>query len=490
VPAKPAFTIEKQQRLKGQASYTTAELTGEIGETVEYKVIVKNTGNTTIKFSKLTDANCEGISPSGEVQVAAGGEQVYTCSHVLTSIGKYTNEATITGAAKTQTSNKVTVNVPAKPAFTIEKQQRLKGEASYTTATLTGAVGQTVEYKIIVKNTGNTSLKFGKLTDAKCEGISPSGEVELTSGGEQVYTCSHVLTTADQTAGSYENNATITGTPPTGQGSPITHTSNTVVVNVPTPPTCSMDKIKSNFDGTKVEPIAGEPQWVWFNSVIKQKGVTSSGGTIKVTNQHITIKLHSGEVITVSVPNATLIFFTTTKTGQGSTEFKGGEWVTRVPIVNGKVFGDDIFMAGLAWHIPAGVQIASAEPVTWEADFTASAGMNTNPLLEWQWAAAVYSKLSATEAGYNEMEVKPLHSTTEDKYPTGDNAGTPEKPAVQALHTEGARGGGGSNYTGSYSGTEKCPDPPTEYEETHHADEGDPTSAVEIPPVWPEEVVP
>jgi hypothetical protein len=31
-------------------------------------------GNTSLKFSELTDAHCEGISPSGEVEVAAGGE--------------------------------------------------------------------------------------------------------------------------------------------------------------------------------------------------------------------------------------------------------------------------------------------------------------------------------------------------------------------------------------------------------------------------------
>lgn len=69
---------------------------------------------TSLKFSKLSDAHCEGISPTSEVELSPGGEQAYTCSHVLTTTGKYTNEASITGNEGTgeQTSNQVIVNVP------------------------------------------------------------------------------------------------------------------------------------------------------------------------------------------------------------------------------------------------------------------------------------------------------------------------------------------------------------------------------------------
>jgi uncharacterized repeat protein (TIGR01451 family) len=573
---EPSFTIEKLQRLQGGGSYTTAELTGKIGQTVEYEIIVKNTGNTSLKFSKLTDANCEGISPSGEVEVAAGGEQVYTCSHVLDKVGKYTNEASITGneGTGTKTSNKVTVNVPSEPSFTIEKQQRLKGEAGYTTSELTGEVGETVEYKIIVQNTGNTSLKFGKLTDANCEGISPSGEVELAPGGEQVYTCSHVLTTT----GKYGNTGTITGTPPAGAGSPITHesnevvvdvtktsftiekqqrlkgeagyttselngevgqtveykiivkntgttsikfskltdakcegispsgevtvagggeqvytcshvltttgkygntgtitgagkteTSNEVVVNASPPPTCPAGStggsIEAKFNGTKVN--SGE--YVYFNSVLKPHHPIV-GTVITFMNQKIKVKLENGKEEILTPPNSKIEFFATAKHGEGSTEFNGTEFVTRVPVFNGKAFEDNIFAGAFNWKIPAGVQIANAE-VTWEADITVPAGVE----LQWQWAAAVYSTLP----GYNEMEIKPLHSTNEDKYNNGDQAGTPENPTVQANHTEGARGGSGSNYTGSYSGTVACPDPPGAL-----GTEGNPESTVEEEPIW------
>ncbi len=455
ITAEPSFTIEKLQEIEGsKAGFVKTELSGKDGQTVDYEVIVKNTGNVSLKFKPLSDTKCTGISPSGEVTIAAGGSQTYTCHHELTGSGTYGNTASIEGneGTGTKTSNEVVVKITAEPSFTIEKFQEIEGSMTgFVKTELSSEIGQTVDYRIVVKNTGNVTLKFSKLTDAKCEGIAPSTEVTITAGGEQVYTCSHKLTAS----GAYTNTATITGNEGTGS-----KTSNEVVVNVAEPATCPKDAIVSNFNGTKVEP--GE--WVYFNAVINPHN-TGAGDTIKFTKQKITVKLHNGEVIKLEAPNSTIKF---ENIAQGTTEFVGGEWVTKVPAK----FTDNIFLGALDWHIPAGVQIAQAEPVTWEGDFTdAPPGFE----LQWQWAAAVYSTLPAN---YNELEVKPLHSTSEDKYHNGDQAGTPENEVVQENHTEGARGGGGSNYTGSYTNTGSCPDPP------EGPTEGNPYATQEEEPVW------
>jgi Restriction endonuclease len=65
-------------------SYTTSKLIGKVGEKVEYSIVVKSTGNVSLKLAKLTDPKCENISPNEEKTVAVGGEQAYTCDHVLT----------------------------------------------------------------------------------------------------------------------------------------------------------------------------------------------------------------------------------------------------------------------------------------------------------------------------------------------------------------------------------------------------------------------
>ena len=50
------------------------------------------------------------------------------------------------------------------------------------------------------------------------------------------------------------------------------------------------------------------------------------------------------------------------------------------------------------------------------------------------------------------LNLKPTH-TNACNVNNGDHAGTPEAKAFQQCVTGGARGGGGSNFTGSWSGT-------------------------------------
>ncbi len=116
---RAAFTIEKLQEIEGSnAGYVKTKVSADVGETVDYKILVKNTGDVSLKFGKLSDSNCTAINPSGEETLAPAGEQTYTCSHKLTGTGTYSNEATIEGneATGSETSNKVEVKAIEKPA--------------------------------------------------------------------------------------------------------------------------------------------------------------------------------------------------------------------------------------------------------------------------------------------------------------------------------------------------------------------------------------
>ena len=95
---------------------------------------------------------------------------------------------------------------------------------------MTGALGQTVDYEIVVTNAGDVALTFSGFADPHCDPgtiAGGPGEAVLQPGESTTYTCSHVL----GSVGSYVNEATVTGTP---QGeSPITQTSNAVAALVP-----------------------------------------------------------------------------------------------------------------------------------------------------------------------------------------------------------------------------------------------------------------
>jgi hypothetical protein len=236
--AEPAFTIEKVQEIAGgKTGFTAAPLKGAIGQVVDYEIVVKNSSTVAEQLSEFTDAHCDPgtiAGGPGSKSLAPGQATTYTCNHMLTAVGAYTNEATVTattigGTPLTKTSNQVLVEVPAMPAFTIEKLQKIAGSTSgFTSAHLTGAVGQTVEYKIIVMNTGNVALGFENFTDSHCDAgtiAGGPGSAQVPPGASTTYTCSRVLTSV----GSYVNVASVTGT---AQGqAPLARESNPVEVN-------------------------------------------------------------------------------------------------------------------------------------------------------------------------------------------------------------------------------------------------------------------
>lgn len=123
------------------------------------------------------------------------------------------------------------------PALTIEKLQEVAGSGSgYSTSTRKALVGETVDYEIIVKNTGNVPLRFSSLNDEHCEVNTLTGgpgAAPLEPGSSTTYQCQHKVTAEDAIAGSYKNTATATAMAPAGTGSSITHSSNTVEVEVP-----------------------------------------------------------------------------------------------------------------------------------------------------------------------------------------------------------------------------------------------------------------
>jgi hypothetical protein len=65
----------------------------------------------------------------------------------------------------------------------------------------------------------------------------------------------------------------------------------------------------------------------------------------------------------------------------------------------------------------------------------------------WQWSAAVYTCWPGNAAA----NIEPVHASLQ--------AGAPQNKDVQKCLIQGPRGGGGSNFTGSWSGTGqgKCP---------------------------------
>jgi hypothetical protein len=196
--------------------------------------------------------------------------------------------------------------------------------------------------------------------------------------------------------------------------------------------------ISSNFNGTAISAH----DYIWFTSVLNVHGLGSGPVTIGFMGS-IQFSVDGAQNV-VPVPSALVTF--SPSTTLATTVFSNGNWVTMVPSSG---LAGNVFLAGVAVRAPAPAGFPGGiKPVTWQGMF-----FSTTPGLtvQWQWAAAVYASFSAD---YTQLGVKPVDDNRASAYQNSDHAGTPENftPSVVG----GATGGGGSNFTGSYSGTSAC----------------------------------
>jgi uncharacterized repeat protein (TIGR01451 family) len=162
------------------------------------------------------------------------------------------------------------------PKFEIEKLQSLGGP--FTTEPLTGTVGQTVLYEIVVTNTGNTPLTFGNFSDTVCDAGTSAGVPTVPVEPLESFTvvCAHKITAADVTAGTVINIAKITGTPEEGEGSSVEHESNQVVV---TPKDSEKEqKEKEEKEKTPEQPKGGSENPPPNNNPTPKSGVLGTSG--------------------------------------------------------------------------------------------------------------------------------------------------------------------------------------------------------------------
>jgi hypothetical protein len=214
-------------------------------------------------------------------------------------------------------------------------------------------------------------------------------------------------------------------------------------------PKCSAQAaIASNFNGT---PIEGG-NYIWFNANLSAASIPRTGATVYFSNS--TIQFTADQPYNLSVPNAQITFDPTVNCATTSFDPSTNTFSSTVPVSG----SDEIFLTGLAFPVPdsfANVNGKITGPVVWQGTLGANA---TNLSVSWKWGAAVYTTFTSD---YNALEILPTHGNS-CAFGGGDHAGTPEGLAPSGISYKrfvigGARGGGGSNWTGSWSGTQTVP---------------------------------
>jgi hypothetical protein len=199
--------------------------------------------------------------------------------------------------------------------------------------------------------------------------------------------------------------------------------------------------ITSNFNGTPIN----EGDYIWFSSVIKVTGLGSDPVTISFAGPPILFTVDGG-VVMVPVPPAVVNF--SPGVVLATTDFVAGQWMTTVPSSG---LAGNVFLDGAAFLVPPGGLPGGIKNVTWQGMFCSS---TPDIGIQWKWAAAVYRFAGFLDQGYEGLGVKPVDDNKASVFKNSDHAGTPE--FFRDYVVGGARGGGGSNFTGSYSATASC----------------------------------
>jgi hypothetical protein len=301
-----ALSVQKLQAIASpEKTFTAGELQGKAGQTVDYEITVSNSGNVPLVLSAFSDPNCEAetiAGGQGETPLAAGAQTTYTCSRKLTESGFYSNVVSVTGTpeggakAIAAHSNTVVVAVSSKPQFEVSKLQEIAGtNAGYTGSVLSATVGQTIDYEIVVKNTGNVAIALSEFTDVYCDPGTLSGGPGATPvavGASTVYACTRKL----NEVGNYVNVAGVAGAAAGSREAPRFEATDTVKVKVGAAPpsgsgggslpgtTTGTSTGTSGTSGTSGTP-AGTPAG---SGVLSSKATRKHKKTVPHTTSHRT----------------------------------------------------------------------------------------------------------------------------------------------------------------------------------------------------------
>ncbi|MEZ5777045.1 MAG: SdrD B-like domain-containing protein [Paracoccaceae bacterium] len=221
----PAIALIKTSDTSGVSSPPLA------GETVTYAFAITNTGNVALTNVTLTDTLPGIVISGGPIPTLAPGATdatTFTATYALTQpdvdAGQVTNQARAEGTdpfdtpvsdlSGTTNGDDIPLVTPltAGPAITLIK--------TATPAFSTPAVpGDTISYAFTVQNTGNVTLTNVTLSDVLAGIVISGGPIATMAPGaidSTTYTATYALQQSDLDAGQVLNQATATGTPPSG----------------------------------------------------------------------------------------------------------------------------------------------------------------------------------------------------------------------------------------------------------------------------------
>ena len=204
-----------------QVTKTPSATTANVGETVTYQFLVKNTGSVTINSLALNDDKLGAVTLD-KTSLAPGETANGSATHTVIETdlpGPLTNVATATG------TDRQGVAVTGQATASVKLTYAAALQVTKTPSANTAAMGDTVTYQFAVKNTGNVTINALTLTDDKLGEITLNTAL-LAPGETATGSATHTVIETDL-PGPLTNVATAKGTD--SQKKPVTATAKATV---------------------------------------------------------------------------------------------------------------------------------------------------------------------------------------------------------------------------------------------------------------------
>ena len=293
----------------------------QAGDVISYSFAITNTGNVNLTNVTLSDTLPGIVITGGPIALLAPGatdNTTYTATYTLTQpdvdANQVTNQATTTGTdpfgtdvsdlsgTTTADDNPLVTPLTNAPAIALVKTADTSALSSPPQA------GDVISYSFAITNTGNVTLSNVTLSDT-LPGITITGGpiASLAPGATDntTYTATYTLLQSDVDAGDVTNQATATGTPPSGPdvsdlSGTTTGDDNPTVTPLANAPSIALVK---TADTSALSPVAQAGEVISYNFAITNTGnVTLTNVTLSDTLPGIVI---IGGPITSLAPGVT-----------------------------------------------------------------------------------------------------------------------------------------------------------------------------------------
>ncbi len=255
------------------------------GDTIDYTFTVTNTGTTTLRDLVINDplipsANitCEATQLAPKAVTTCRG--TYTITQDDADNGKVVNTATATGKPDqgdptTSPGAEKETEIPPVDKLEITNSVVPDNGKSYQDANGNGRpdAGEKIAYQFVVKNTGNTTQHEIRVADPKIAGVSCPA-ADLAAGASMTCTATYPITQADLDAGTVDNTATATGTPP-GSRPDTSVDSNEVTTPLDRSNGLSVVKAISSVEDANNNQLTDVPDVVNYTFTVTNNGNTT-----------------------------------------------------------------------------------------------------------------------------------------------------------------------------------------------------------------------